>query len=454
MIFTPWLNGERTPVDDHTLRGGWHNLSLATTRAELVRSVLEGVAYNSRWLLGYVEKFIGQPFPWLHFIGGGAQSELWCRIMADVLDRAIRQVEHPIRANARGAALLARHRARADRRSTTSPATSHRARPSTPDRAHHGDLRRAVPRVPRDPQADQGHLREAARPCLTGAAPTTGCGTTSRCAAGDCPNPVSSTGSSSCRRTSTTRCSVARSFMAVHPGVDRRDGVRREPAAYPRTRCGKWDVQIGFAPGDDVMEARRHEDDAALALLDANARAPRVRRAHLQPGRPARRARGARRRCSSPRSRGSSRRSCIAPFGLANPDHDVTHRACMLARDHVGDTVSWWCYEDTGYKHIPGMLAWRVSSLFRRGVWPTPVCPPIDVTDGARKAAAVACYPSQLLALEDDWRSAPSSPRPHPSSSGASRRRRRVGSASPKAPDCRGTCRSWAVLRSAAIACR
>ena len=107
VIFTPWLNGERTPVDDHTLRAGWSNLSLATTRAELVRSVLEGVAYNSRWLLATVEKFVDRPFPWLHFIGGGAQSELWCRIMADVLDREIRQVEHPIRANARGAALLA-----------------------------------------------------------------------------------------------------------------------------------------------------------------------------------------------------------------------------------------------------------------------------------------------------------------------------------------------------------
>jgi xylulokinase len=107
VIFTPWLNGERTPVDDHTLRAGWNNMSLATTRAELIRSVLEGVAYNSRWLLATVERFTGRPFPWLHFIGGGAQSDLWCRIMADVLDREIRQVEHPIRANARGAALLA-----------------------------------------------------------------------------------------------------------------------------------------------------------------------------------------------------------------------------------------------------------------------------------------------------------------------------------------------------------
>ena len=107
VIFTPWLNGERTPVDDHRLRGGWHNLSLRTTRAELVRAVLEGVAFNSRWLLGTVEKFVGTPFPWLNFIGGGAQSDLWCQIMADVLARPIRQVEHPIHANTRGAALLA-----------------------------------------------------------------------------------------------------------------------------------------------------------------------------------------------------------------------------------------------------------------------------------------------------------------------------------------------------------
>ena len=92
----------------------------------------------------------------------------------------------------------------------------------------------------------------------------------------------------------------------------------------------------------------------------------------------------------------------VAPFGLANPDHDVTHRACMLARDRLGDEVSWWCYEDNGYKHIPGMLAWRVSTLFRRKLWPTPVCPAVDPAD-PRKRAAIDCYPSQLPALEEDW---------------------------------------------------
>jgi xylulokinase len=106
VIFTPWLNGERTPVDDHTVRGGWHNVSLQTVKPDLVRSVLEGVAYNTKWLLESVEKFTGRPFPWLNFIGGGAQSATWARILADVLDRPIRCVEHPIQANARGAALL------------------------------------------------------------------------------------------------------------------------------------------------------------------------------------------------------------------------------------------------------------------------------------------------------------------------------------------------------------
>ena len=51
LLFTPWLNGERSPVEDKVVRAGWLNLSLRTDRAMLVRSVLEGVAYNSRWLL-------------------------------------------------------------------------------------------------------------------------------------------------------------------------------------------------------------------------------------------------------------------------------------------------------------------------------------------------------------------------------------------------------------------
>ncbi len=105
VLFTPWLNGERSPVDDHTVRGGFHNLSLATTRAQLVRAVYEGVAYNSRWLFQAVEKFAGRTIPSLAFIGGGANSDQWAQIHADVVGRPIRQVAEPMLANVRGAGL-------------------------------------------------------------------------------------------------------------------------------------------------------------------------------------------------------------------------------------------------------------------------------------------------------------------------------------------------------------
>ena len=106
VLFTPWLNGERSPVDDHTIRGGFHNISLSSTRADMVRAVFEGVALNSAWLLGAVEKYCKRPFDSLAFVGGGANSDLWSQIHADATGRTIRQVDDPVLANVRGAGLL------------------------------------------------------------------------------------------------------------------------------------------------------------------------------------------------------------------------------------------------------------------------------------------------------------------------------------------------------------
>jgi xylulokinase len=94
-------------VDDHFVRAGFHNVSLRTTREHLIRAVFEGVAYNARWLLGYVEKFIKRPMGAIHMVGGGANSAIWCQILADVFGRTIKQIKDPILANARGAAFLA-----------------------------------------------------------------------------------------------------------------------------------------------------------------------------------------------------------------------------------------------------------------------------------------------------------------------------------------------------------
>ena len=79
--FTKELEVARTSVvivrgADDTIRAGFHNMSLRTGRAELIRSVYEGVAFNTRWLLHYLERFIGKRCDPIRYIGGGATSSL------------------------------------------------------------------------------------------------------------------------------------------------------------------------------------------------------------------------------------------------------------------------------------------------------------------------------------------------------------------------------------------
>jgi xylulokinase len=107
VIFTPWLAGERSPVDNKRIRAGFTNLSVTTTSADLIRAVMEGVAANSAWLFGYVEKFVGRSLSPIRLLGGGAQSALWCQIYADTLVRDVEQVRQPLLAQVRGGALLA-----------------------------------------------------------------------------------------------------------------------------------------------------------------------------------------------------------------------------------------------------------------------------------------------------------------------------------------------------------
>ena len=106
VIFTPWLYGERTPVEDANLRAGFFNQSLDTGRGEMIRSVFEGVAYNTRWLLETVERFTKRRLDPIAMVGGGAQSALWAQIHADVLDRTIVRRSDPIWVNVRGAGML------------------------------------------------------------------------------------------------------------------------------------------------------------------------------------------------------------------------------------------------------------------------------------------------------------------------------------------------------------
>jgi xylulokinase len=106
LLFLPWLFGERSPVPDTRVRGGFVNLSLDHGREHLIRALYEGIALNLRWILdGCAEA--GERCPSMRAIGGGATSDCWLSILADVTGRAVERVEHPLQAGAVGSALVA-----------------------------------------------------------------------------------------------------------------------------------------------------------------------------------------------------------------------------------------------------------------------------------------------------------------------------------------------------------
>ncbi len=107
LLYAPWIFGERSPVEDRFARAALFNISLENTREDMIRAFLEGVALNTRWLLAPTEKFLGRKLTSLNMTGGGANSDVWCQIFADVMNVPIRQAQDPIQVNARGAAFIA-----------------------------------------------------------------------------------------------------------------------------------------------------------------------------------------------------------------------------------------------------------------------------------------------------------------------------------------------------------
>ncbi len=105
LVFLPYLTGERTPHLDPRARGGFIGLTVRHGRAEMTRAVMEGVVFALRDGLE-VMRALGVRDEHLRAVGGGARSELWRALQADVLGRPIRRTlvdEGP----AYGASLLA-----------------------------------------------------------------------------------------------------------------------------------------------------------------------------------------------------------------------------------------------------------------------------------------------------------------------------------------------------------
>jgi xylulokinase len=106
LLYTPWVFGERSPVDNSSLRAGLLNMSLHHSRADVIRAVLEGVALNTRWMITPFNRFLGKRIEQVTLVGGSATSDAWCQIFADVLGVPVRQLHSPIQANALGAAFI------------------------------------------------------------------------------------------------------------------------------------------------------------------------------------------------------------------------------------------------------------------------------------------------------------------------------------------------------------
>jgi xylulokinase len=105
-IFLPHLQGERAPLWDIAARASFAGIDASMGASELARSVLEGVAYSVRLLVGALEASSGVTATRLRHAGGGARSAVWCQIRADVLGRPIDRVGS-LDSGVVGAAMLA-----------------------------------------------------------------------------------------------------------------------------------------------------------------------------------------------------------------------------------------------------------------------------------------------------------------------------------------------------------
>lgn len=92
LLCLPYWTGAMTPYWDGHARGAFVGLSGVHGKAHMYRAVLEGMAFEQRFLTEGVEKATGQPIDEILMLGGGSRSPLWCQIIADVLGRSVKLV--------------------------------------------------------------------------------------------------------------------------------------------------------------------------------------------------------------------------------------------------------------------------------------------------------------------------------------------------------------------------
>ena len=109
VLYAPWLVGAMAPSFDPAVRGAFVGLGVSTTRADLARAVVEGVACNLARLVPHVVALTGAGDAQRPIVlgGGGAASALWGQVLADVTGRRVQRLAEPRFTNVRGAAFVA-----------------------------------------------------------------------------------------------------------------------------------------------------------------------------------------------------------------------------------------------------------------------------------------------------------------------------------------------------------
>ena len=88
VMFHPYLQGERCPYWDANLRASFTGVSIASTRGDFARALMEGVAFSLRDCYRTLEE-MNLPVKRIFLIGGGARSPIWSEIVANVFDRPV-----------------------------------------------------------------------------------------------------------------------------------------------------------------------------------------------------------------------------------------------------------------------------------------------------------------------------------------------------------------------------
>ena len=175
-------------------------------------------------------------------------------------------------------------------------------------------------------------------------------------------------------------------LVAEHPGALVVTVTAARPGPHPLT---DWDRMCGFREGDDVVGARRLEDEAALGTLDA-------RPAWLdfldhQYGPP------------PPHEQlvaailGATKGAEVvaSPLGLFHEDHVLTATACFDVARRVVPRIRWLVYEDAIYRAVAGRTEHALAALRNDGF----VLHETAFAEPAQKAAAIQAYPSQVRGL-------------------------------------------------------